>query len=417
MGLACLLGGVLALGFRPSLYAPYFEGSDYVDIANLNISQASSYYAGRVLHPLTVRLVASVLHVPIDARVFLWVSAASLIVFFSCLGAYYGLEFPSAPGPWPLLVVTAMIVDQYRNYYWHDLFYAALCALFFLALRANWWISLPIVLMLYVTRESTIVLVVALIAIASFRHQWAFCLSAVVVGLAGMSLESALVARALPNKHGIPIALLDALKIPYNFALNVCGLEFWTNTNAATTDPPKWVASVPAWLHMGNIRQVGFSGFFWERPARTFLLISTAFGILPLAAIRAAARGWGRLLLRRFDLAVAFVYGTLMFILAPLQGTIPARYVLYGWPVFWLFGVALLEAAFPDSRKRIKIVLLSLCAAWTPAVVRLVTGPTVQGPESLSNVSRTGLLISLALVFAIYVCGWRLAESAKPATE
>ena len=113
---------------------------------------------------------------PIDARAFLWVSAAALIVFFTCLGAYYGLEFPSAPRLWLLLAATAMIVDQYRNYYWHDLFYAALCALFFLALRANWWVSLPIILLLCVTRESTVILVAVLVAITAFRRQWAFCL-------------------------------------------------------------------------------------------------------------------------------------------------------------------------------------------------------------------------------------------------
>jgi hypothetical protein len=387
------------------------EGIAYVEVAKLSFRGIPSYYAGRVLHPLFVRLVARILHMPIDARSFLLVSAAALIVFLACLGSYYGLEFPSAPGLWLLLAATATIVDQYRNYYWHDLFYAALCALFFLALRANWWVSLPIVLLLYLTRESTIVLIVALVAVTALRRQWSFCLSALVVGLAGMSLNAALLGHALPNKHGISVALLDVLKIPYNFALNFCGLEFWTNTNAATTDPPKWIANVPTWLHLGNMHQVGFSGFFWDRPVRTLLVLSTGFGILPLVVIRAARVR--QLLLQRFDLTTAYVYGTLMFILVPLQGTTPARYMLYAWPVFWLFGVAALEAAFPGRRRRIEIVLLSLCAAWTPAVVRLVTGPVAQGPESLSDVSHTGLLISLALVLAIYAGGWRLAEPAK----
>ena len=393
------------------------EGIAYVDIANLDFRGIPSYYAGRVLHPFAVRLVAAVFHLPIDARAFLWVSIAVLIIFFSSLGAYYGLEFSSAPEMWLLLAVTITVVDAYRNYYWHDLFHAALCALFFLALRANWWTSLPIVLLLYVTRESTIVLVVALVAVTAFRRQWPFCLSALAVGLAGMGLESALVAHAVPNKHGISMVLLDVLKIPFNFALNICGLEFWTNTNAATTLAPKWIASVPTWLHLGNIRQVGFSGFFWELPARTLLLLSTAFGILPLIVIRAARRGWGRLLLRRLDLSTACVYGTLMFVLAPLQGTIPSRYVLYGWPVFWIFGVATLEAAYRGWRRRIEIVALSACAAWIPAVVGLVTGPVPRGPESLSDVSRSGLLISLALVVVIYICGWRLAEPDKPPVE
>jgi hypothetical protein len=161
---------------------------------------------------------------------------------------------------------------------------------------------------------------------------------------------------------------------------------------------------------------VGFINFSWERPAWTLLVLSTAFGILPLVVIR-AGRGSGRLLIRRFDLATACVYGSLMFILAPLQGTAPARYILYAWPLFWLFGVAAFEAAIPGRRRRIGIVVLSLCAAWTPAAVRLVTGPALQGPQSLSEVSRSGLLISLALVLAMYIYGWRLAEPVAAAPE
>ncbi|HEX4075426.1 MAG TPA: hypothetical protein VHX49_08515 [Candidatus Acidoferrales bacterium] len=417
-GIGCAIGALLAIVFRPSLYPTYVEGIAYLLIAKLDFRGIPVYYAGRVLHPLVVRLVAHAFHVPIDARPFLWVSAASLIVLFACLGAYYGLEFPSTPGLWLLLAVTATLVDQYRNYYWHDLFYTALCALFFLALRANWWLALPIIFLLYVTRESTIVLVVALVAITAFRRQWAFCLSALAVGLAGMGVEAVLLRHALPNSAGISMVLLDVLKIPYNFALNICGLEFWTNTNATTIQAPKWIASLPTWLHLGKIHQVGFSGFFWELPARTFLLLLTSFGVLPLIAIRTARRGWGRLLPRRFDLATACVYGTLMFVLAPLQGTAPARYILYAWPLFWLFGVAEMEAAIPERRRRIAIVALSACAAWIPAVVRLVmTRSLPQGPESLSDVSDKGLLISLALVAVIYVCGWRLAGPTKPIVE
>jgi hypothetical protein len=106
-----------------------------------------------------------------------------------------------------------------------------------------------------------------------------------------------------------------------------------------------------------------------------------------------------------------------MFILAPLQGTSPARYILYAWPVFWLFGVAALDAAIAGRRRRIGIVVLSLCAAWTPALVRLLTEPIARGPQSLSDVAHAGLLISLALVAAIYACGWRLATPAEPAAE
>jgi hypothetical protein len=292
--------------------------------------------------------------------------------------------------------------------------------------------------------------VVALVFTAALRREWKFGLAAALVGLAGMKVDSALVARALPNHHGISIALLDVLKIPYNFALNVCGLEFWTNTNAATLDPPTWVARLPAWLHLGNIREVGYSGFSWTRPAQTLLILSTAFGLLPMAIIGPAVGDsgdsnppsqvnprskdavpgqqqnresrklrdlknlwgvsdlWRQQKLCRPDIAAASAYGALIFVLTPLIGTTPSRYVLYAWPLFWLFGVSILQTRFSRTRKRVHFVLLSLCAAWIPAFVRLVTGPSIGGPQSLSTVTSPGLIVSLALVGSIYIFGWHV---------
>ena len=453
--LALILGGALALVFQPSFYAPYAEGRDYVAIANGDYSHLYSYYAGRVLHPLVARLVASITRTPLDAHVFVWISIASLLAFFCCLGLYHATKVGLNAGLWLLLLVTPTILDSYRNYYWQDLFYAALCALFFLLLRARVWTALPILFLLYLTRESTLLLVLGLVFVAAVRREWKFGLAAALVGVAGMKVDAALVARALPNHHGISTALLDVLKIPYNFAFNVCGLEFWTNTNAATLDPPTWVARVPAWLHLGNIREIGYSGFSWTRPAQTLLILSTAFGLLPIAIIRAAKNPrnshrfssvtsrsedavlgqqqkrylgalenfprvrnlWRHLLLGRRDIAVASVYGTLVFVLTPLIGTTPSRYVLYAWPLFWLFGISILQTVSSTTQKYahlVHFVLLSVCAAWIPTFVRLVTGPSIGGPQSFSTIGSSGLIVSLALVGPIYIWGWYVLGGNRP---
>ena len=413
-GLALLLGCVLASVFRPSLYPPYAEGTAYVAIANGDYSQVDSLYAGRVLHPLLARLVAHTYHTPIDARVFMWISVAALIAFFSLLGLNWALDCPSAQGLYLLLLVTPTLVDSYRNYYWHDLFYAVLCALFFLVLRASPWIGLPIVFSLYLTRESTIVLVAVLVGVAAFRRQWKFVLTLIVITFMAMKLvDSVFMERALPSKHGISLILMDFFRVAYGFFYNICGLEFWINTDAATLPSPVWTASIPAWLHLGNIREVGYCGFFWQNPARTLLIMSTAFGILPLWVIRIGTRGWSRLQPPPFETATAFVYGALMFLLAPLAGTWTARYALYSWPLFWLFGVRELRVAFPSLRKQIETVLLSLCTAWVPAVVRCISGATVSGPESLSTLTEKGLVISLVLVTGLYVWGWSLLKLAR----
>lgn len=410
------LGSLIAAAFRPSVYAPYAEGKVYVDLARGASSQIPSLYSGRLAHPLMVRMIARIANVPIDAHVFFWVSAASLIAFLVFLGAYYGLEYSAAGSIWICLLVTATVVDQYRNYYWHDLFYVALSALFFLLLRVKPWVSPLILLLLYLTRESTIVLVVSLLAVSAIGRRWKLSLASAGVGAVGLTADFLLAARALPSKHGFSLFKLDILKIPYNFAYNICGLVFWTNTDVSTLPPPVWKAHVPLWLHLGNIRQIGYCGFFWQNPVRTFLVLATAFGVLPLAIVRVAkSRKWVIPWPERLDIATALVFGTLMFVLTPLVGTLPARYVLYAWPLFWIFGVALLHRAFPNWKTRAYIIVVSACISWTPAVVRLFLGPPVSGPESISTLNANGLLPSLAIVLALNAIAWPLLATGKPA--
>jgi hypothetical protein len=268
--------------------------------------------------------------------------------------------------------------------------------------------------LLYLTRESAVVLVAVVVIAAALHRQWKFCAAALVVGFAAMKIESDLVARSLPNNEGLPLLLLDFLKIPYNFAYNICGLEFWTNAIAATAASPLWTAHVPAWLHLGNIREVGYSGFSARRPAQTLLTMSTAFGILPIAVLRATARKWRNMLNDGFEVSVAFLYGSLMLVLSVLVGTAPSRYVLYAWPLFWLFSISVLHGTVPDPRKRIEVVSLSLVASWVPAIVRLFAGPPVNNAVSVAAVTSAGLVISLGIVCVIYIGAWRLLDTAWP---
>jgi hypothetical protein len=404
------LATFLGLGFRPGAYPPYFEGRDYFDVANGNYSHIEGYYAGRILHPLVVRSLASVIHLPIDWRTFLIVSAASLVTLFCTLGAYLALEFRTRPWVYLSLAVTPIVVDQYRNYYWHDLFFAALLAIFFLALRANRWTSLPILFLLFITRESSLILAFAFIVVAALRREWLLGASAIVVAAVGVKTAGALVTHALPQHNGLPVLVLDLLKIPYNFALNVCGLEFWTNTNATTiTDPLKWVANVPPWLHLGNIHQVGYCGFFVERPVKSLLLALSAFGVMPMFVALSLIRGNRELLLKKFDYSVAILFGALMFVLAALTGTNPARYVLYAWPAFWIFGAALVYLKFQThDRKLAAFLVLSLLAAWTPVIVKFASGTTMPAPASFFDLSVMQMVATLMILIVLYVWSFKI---------
>jgi hypothetical protein len=394
---AAVISIVLGLLFWPPLYDPYLEGNDYVALAHLNYSRVYNYYGGRIVHPLLVRIVSWVTHAPISGETFRWVSFASLLFFFILLGLFYGTRLKGPIWLFLGLGVTALVVDQYRNYYWQDLFDAVVCAAFLFVMRKNKWASLPWLLLLYLTKESAVVLVFVIVVVALMRGQRAYAATSVVIGAVAMVLSSLLVAHAIPNKHGIPVIAVDALKIPYNFCFNLLGLEFWTNTNADTIlASPTWIVNLPAWVHLGNIRQFGYCGFDWRRPADLLILFGSGFGALPVLFFRRDL--FSRIWRSDLTLTVAALYGLLMWFLTPLVGTGPQRYFLYAWPLFLLFGIVLLSES--TSGKRLyAFSAISLAAAWTPALIRFLTGTPLIGPASVSwTDSPRAIIVGLVLV-------------------
>ena len=404
---ATVISILLGLLFWPSVYEPYFEGNDYVALAHLNYSKVYSYYGGRIVHPLVVRMVSRATHDPISAKTFRAVSFASLLSLFILLGWFYGTRLRGLTWLFPVLAATALVVDQYRNYYWQDLFDAVICAAFLFVMARNKWVSLPLLFLLYLTKESAIVLVFVIVIVAVMKGQRTYGAATALVGVAALVVSGLLVAQAVPNKHGIPVIVVDVLKVPYNFCFNVLGIEFWTNTNADTImATPTWIVNLPAWLHFGNIRQFGYCGFDWRRPAHLLILLGSAFGALPTLLLRRDlfTRIWKSDLI----IPVAAYYGLLMLLLTPLVGTDPQRYVLYAWPVCWLFGIAMLSERMP-SKLVYTFAAVSLVAAWTPALIRLFTAGPLVGAASVSSTdSARAIIVCLLLVVGEQVLAFKI---------
>ena len=405
---AVLFAAGLGAAFRARLYVPYEEGTEYAAIARGDAAQLHSYYAGRVLHPWAVSALARVVRRQPDAGVFRLMSEISLMVVFVALGIYYALD--RYPCYLLFFAATPILIDQYRNYYWADLFYLALLLVFFLTLRWNAWLSLPLVFALYLTRESTMVLVVSLVVVAAIQGRRLFAAVSVGVGIAGAAIVSLRVSAALPNAHGVPVWMLDLLKVPFNFALNILGVSLWTNTIAATTAPPSRSFFLPAALRVGNIIQVGYIDWSWARPAAVLVSIAGAFGILPIFIFRNIRMG--TIMQDRIDLAVARLFGGLMLILTPLTGTTPSRYILYAAPLFWIAGVR--ETGNLSSRRGLLLAGLTLTVAWSPLFVRFIADRQIMRSISLLPTEPPQLLVSLAVpVFAWILawCFWRFEQS------
>jgi len=138
-GVSDVAGCVVLLVFRPSLYPPYDETGLRTIANERSAEQTKGGIHGQ--HRNCKR--AHTQHAPIDAQVFRLVAEFSLLALFCFVGYYYGLQYSTAGALWIFLIFSSSVIDAFRNYYGHDLFYAALCALFFLVLRASPWSSLP----------------------------------------------------------------------------------------------------------------------------------------------------------------------------------------------------------------------------------------------------------------------------------
>ena len=130
---------------------------------------------------------------------------------------------------------------------------------------------------------------------------------------------------------------------------------------------------------------------------------------MPLVIALSLLKGGGRFLLNKFDYAVTVLYGSLMFVLAALTGTNPTRYVLYAWPIFWIFGAKLLSLEFRERKRTLREFLaLSAFAAWIPAIIGLATEPALYLRSGFFDLSRTGIIASLVLVVPVYLRSHRL---------
>jgi hypothetical protein len=337
---AAAIGVLIWVVGNPGIHEPYVEGEAYFQMAQGHAETVYNYYAGRILHPWAARTLARV--VPMDLhRAFLIVAAISLLGFCLFLSLYTRNLNQNPALLIPLVCVPATIT-LYRGYYFHDLFHAMLLAAFFLVYSCWAWAALPILFLLHLTRESTILLSAWLVVISFRRRDWAYALSVVAIAALGMGVTTAAVHAALPNKHGLNALEMYVLKVPYAFCYNFLGLVFWTDTNASTINcSPSWVVNVAG--RLGSIRQVGFCGFQPSLILGTFAAILVPFGVQPAILARLLRERWRALPEYGHVFQTVFAYGATCLVLAPLIGPGPARYVLYAWPLYFLALAELLK--------------------------------------------------------------------------
>ena len=180
-----------------------------------------------------------------------------------------------------------MVLIRFREIYLPDCMHAALVALFFLLLvRGAWWYAMPLLFLMQVTRESTVLLTFVVASVTLYHRNWKLAGTAVLCTLLGMGVVSRYGNQGQGNIHGANTVVYLVGKVPFNFLTNVCGVCMWTNTHAKN-DPetypnePLVKYELPAWAPTGSMRQVGIYTLDPTLPLAHVRMLITILGIMP----------------------------------------------------------------------------------------------------------------------------------------
>ncbi len=367
---ALVIAATAVLLAHPIVSPPYDEGNDYLRIAQGDYSNVYFYYAGRVFHPSLARAISAVLHLSLANafRLIAIVSTPVLVLFATYPIRRFSLAvqfFVSAT-----LFLNPITLTAIRNYYFQELLFQTLLAVFLVLFSLRPAAALPLISLLLLTRETGVIVALIAVSVAILTKRHRLALLIVVFSLPPLLFSRYMVSIAKPNKHGVGILATDLLKIPYNVAHNILGVVIWTDTNADTTRcVPRLTLDVSD-LHLGSIRRIGICGWDPTLPINTGLILLTSFGMFPVLLV--ACRP-----LRYFRLAsptwiVAVVSGACMLLLAPLIGTTVSRYIIYASPVWWAMLPSFIELSTRKWLRRVDqvgLVAANLALMWFSSVL------------------------------------------------
>lgn len=259
-------------------------------------------------------------------------------------------------------------VRNFTNYFLPDLFHAALCMIYLMLLRRRrWGWAAAMLAVMFMARESTVLIAGVAVPVLWWLAGRRVALIQLAGTLVGVTASKFATRHALANQHNINDTLYLIGKIPWNLSRNVFGLTLWTNTLQPTVPIRIW--NVPHWLPLGGIHQIGYGSYDWIYQVSTAVQLLTSFGLGTCVALFLVWRTPLHKLLPREEpyLCVAAIYGTLVFLLAPVCGANLTRLFDYGWPLFLIYLPTLIPRVWRGWQFSIVFALLGLhlVSAWT----------------------------------------------------
>ena len=303
----------------------------YLAMARGRVDLVPAPFSARPLAPLLARGISALLHRSTETG---FTVLAVLSLCFALAAVFTLAVRTRAPRCILILIAAVPFWPQLlANAGLPDALYTALLAGLLLALHAE---ALPaaalLMLPLVLTRESTWLTLLCLVAVGWRQLRWRYSLLALAATVAGTLIVRHFGAGSLPNPEHLPGSLYMAGKLVSN-TFRSFGLDPWSNVYGELCGAPSWQHAV----HLGPVRTVGICRWEPESLLETISALLTVFGILPAFALALLITKLppeplslrGTSLLTRFCL----LYGGTSFLLAPSLGTWYTRLFGYGWPL------------------------------------------------------------------------------------
>jgi hypothetical protein len=380
-------------------------GSDaewYVAIANGHIGEVIKPFSGRFFQPLLAGQISSYLGLSIN-RSFLLLTIVSMALFLVVNAFLLKKTIKSS-----LLLVPIFLLPYFavilKAFVLPDFFYIFLLSLFFLELfYKKESLSLLVLFLLFLTRESTIILGLIFFVVCLARSRKLLSAAALLVVLASIFITQKVGNLGLPDAYHLNGFSYLILKAPYDFLSNVFGVRLWTNA-LPNVCAPAFLFNLPQNLVLGSINKIGFCGFSALAPLQTIVALLTVFGAMPFVLFYTLFSNF-KLILGKAPLwaVVSVIYGAIAFFTSVFVTNAIERSAGLGWPAFLLATPFLVGIFFQvDKRFLIKLSLVQFFVAWLPIVI---LGGSDGDIKSL-------LIVTLAVLLA-YFYAFRVLKGQK----
>jgi len=357
----------------PHIYKLDPDSYFYIELSEGKIENTIKPFSTRILHPFTIMMVRYIFPLS-NEYLFLAVNMLSLFLFILLLT--YLINYATDNIFYSIiLIINPCLILIFNYIHISEIYYSMFLVIFLIFLYKKYLFTAMLFLfLLSLIRDNSILVCFATIVASLFEREYKWAVASFVVLILGCTTIFIVGLFGNPNVHGMNDILYMVYKIPYNFLKNVAGLKIWTNTlvdsaiklGYALPAPPAIKVTVPPWLPLGGIREIGFYPWDPWKSFQTLAFLLTTFSVAPLVLIYDLIKV-GKPRRGRFDLwlLVAMIYGLATFVLSTSVGSTVYRLVWFAWPAFWLVAPTLLEHDYQVThRHMLQLLACHVALTW-----------------------------------------------------